>query len=134
MPPSAPANVPFSVSPQMGVPIYQQLIEQITRMVASGQLSTDSVLPSVRDVALALAINPMTVSKAYSQLEAQGVLARQRGVGMIVAGGQPRQLAKADRINLLRPILERAAAEAEQLEINREAALQLFDKILKGKK
>jgi GntR family transcriptional regulator len=129
-----PLNIPFTVSPVAGIPIYQQLVEQITRMVASGQLSTDSVLPSVREVAVALAINPMTVSKAYSLLESQGVLERQRGVGMVVAASQSRTQTKTDRLNLLRPSLERVALEAFELDIPRQAAVALFDKILKGKK
>ena len=127
-------TISFTVATQSGTLIYQQLIDQITRMVASGQLSQDQVLPSVRDVAHNLAINPMTVSKAYSQLEIAGVLMRLRGVGMAVAAAQPRQQHKADRINLLRPTLEQAALEAAQLEIDREAVLALFDRILKGKK
>lgn len=127
-------TISFTVATQSGTPIYQQLIDQITRMVASGQLSQDQVLPSVRDVAHNLAINPMTVSKAYSQLEIAGVLMRLRGVGMAVAAAQPRQQHKTDRINLLRPTLEQAALEAAQLEIDREAVLALFDRILKGKK
>ncbi len=134
MSPPSPLPIPFSVAPQAGTPIYQQLVEQITRMVASGQLPAESSLPSVRDVAYALAINPMTVSKAYSQLEVQGVLTRQRGVGMVVSATQPRRQLKSDRLNLLTPTLERAAAEAAQLEIDRETALALFDKILRGKK
>ena len=127
-------TISFTVATQSGTPIYQQLIDQITRIVASGQLSQDQVLPSVRDVAHNLAINPMTVSKAYSQLEIAGVLMRLRGVGMAVAAAQPRQQHKADRINLLRPTLEQAALEAAQLEIDREAVLALFNRILKGKK
>jgi GntR family transcriptional regulator len=131
-PPSPPIPIPFTVTPNAGVPIYLQLVSQITRMVASGQLRADDVLPSVRDVAVALAVNPMTVSKAYSQLEAQGVLVRQRGVGMAVAAMDTHT--KSDRLALLRPTLERAAEEAAELEIDRTAALALFEKILKGKK
>ncbi len=136
VPPSnlSPAAISFTVATQSGTPIYQQLVDQIIRMVASGQLSQDQVLPSVREVAHNLAINPMTVSKAYSQLETAGVLTRLRGVGMAVAAAQPRQQHQVDRINLLRPTLEQAALEAAQLGIDRDAALALFDLILKGKK
>jgi GntR family transcriptional regulator len=129
-PPTTP--IPFAVTSNSGVPIYQQLVSQITRMVASGQLRADDVLPSVRDVAVALAVNPMTVSKAYSQLEAHGVLVRKRGVGMAVAAIESHT--KSDRLALLKPTLERAADEAAELEIDRTAALALFEKILKGKK
>ena len=132
MSPPAKPDVPFLVNPSAGTPIYQQLIDQVTRMVASGHLSAQQALPSVRDVAVALAINPMTVSKAYNLLEGQGVLERRRGVGMIVAEGEAGLQTKADRLALLKPTLERAAAEAAQLQIDRNAALSLFEKLLKG--
>src|SRR5690606_10374716 len=75
------------IQPAAAQPIYRQIAEQIRRLVAGGQLAAGTTLPSVRDVAAAHAINPMTVSKAYSQLEAEGVLERQRGKGMAVASG-----------------------------------------------
>jgi GntR family transcriptional regulator len=118
----------------MGVPIYQQLVDQVTRMVASGQLAGEAPLPSVRDVAVALAINPMTVSKAYSLLEAQGILSRRRGMGMVVSDEATGTQAIRDRLALLRPTLERAAEEAAQLHIDHGAAIALFEKVLKGKR
>src|SRR3546814_11392689 len=72
------------IQPAAPQPIYRQIAEQIRRLVAGGQLAAGALLPSVREVAAAHAINPMTVSKAYSQLEAEGVLERQRGKGMAV--------------------------------------------------
>ena len=68
-----------------GVPIYRQLIDQINQAIRMGLLSTDEKLPSVRILAKALQINPMTISKAFAQLEIEGVLIRKRGVGMLVA-------------------------------------------------
>lgn len=123
----------FSVTTGSGEPIYRQLVEQVRRLVAGGQLAAGNELPSVRETAQALAINPMTVSKAYSQLEATGVLERRRGVGMVVAAQHTRAQTKAERSELLRPSLERAAMEAAQLEIDAAAALTLFEKILKGR-
>ena len=123
----------FSVTTGSGEPIYRQLVEQVRRLVAGGQLAAGNELPSVRETAQALAINPMTVSKAYSQLEATGVLERRRGVGMVVAAQHTRAQTKAERSELLRPALERAAMEAAQLEIDAAAALTLFEKILKGR-
>ncbi len=77
-------HVPFVVNPSAGVPIYRQIIDQVEALVAGGQLRSGTFLPSVRDVARALDINPMTVSKAYSRLEASGVIERVRGKGMRV--------------------------------------------------
>ena len=67
-------------------PIYRQLMMQLQRMVAAGQVSPGDALPSVREVALALGVNPMTVSKAYSLLEAQGVLERRRANVLLTNG------------------------------------------------
>ena len=64
----------FTLNPHSGIPIYRQLQEQVRRLVASGQLRNGAELPSVRELALAHAINPMTISKAYSLLEAEGLL------------------------------------------------------------
>lgn len=74
----------FQVNPSSGVPLYRQIEDQVRALIAGGRLAPNSLLPSVRRVAEALAINPMTVSKAYSRLEAQNVIERVRGQGMRV--------------------------------------------------
>ncbi len=130
----AAATTLFSVATGSGEPIYRQLVDQVRRLVAGGQLAAGDELPSVRDAAQALAVNPMTVSKAYSLLEAAGVLERRRGVGMVVAAQHTRAQTRGERADLLRPTLERAAAEAAQLEIDPVTALALFEKILRGRK
>ena len=74
----------LALNPSSGEPVYQQIINQVERLVATGALAPDSTLPSVRQLASTLTVNPMTVSKAYSQLEQLGVVVRQPGVGMRV--------------------------------------------------
>jgi len=69
----------FNISPSSGVPIYKQLFNQIERMVLSGYFAQGDTLPSVRQVAADLEVNPMTVSKAYGLLEERGYLTRLRG-------------------------------------------------------
>lgn len=118
----------FSIATGSSDPIYRQLIEQVRRYIAAAVLKPGDILPSVRDVALVLAVNPMTVSKAYNMLETEGLLSRARGVGMLVA--ERRSAIKHDREHLMRPILERAAAEARQLELDPAAVMTLFAKIL----
>lgn len=78
---------------------------------------------------MAHAINPMTVSKAYSLLEAEGLLERRRGVGMVVAA-TPIQ-ATHQRLPLLKPALLTAAQQAAQLGLTHEDALALFERCLK---
>ncbi|MFS2015804.1 GntR family transcriptional regulator [Massilia sp. CT11-108] len=129
--PTHTANL-FSIATGSSEPIYRQLVEQVRRLSASGQLRPGDEMPSVREIAQALALNPMTVSKAYSLLEMEGVLARRRGLGMVVAESASTQ--PADRADLLRPTLERAAVEARQLELDPETVLSLFATILKETK
>jgi GntR family transcriptional regulator len=116
----------FSITTGSSDPIYRQLIEQVRRLIAAAVLKPGDVLPSVRDVAVTLAVNPMTVSKAYNMMETEGLLSRARGVGMLVAQSNSPQ----GKENLLRPVLERAAAEARQLELDDATVLALFEKIL----
>jgi GntR family transcriptional regulator len=125
--PNHPATL-FSIATGSAEPIYRQLVEQVRRLAAGGQLQPGDGMPSVREIAQALALNPMTVSKAYGLLEMDGVLQRRRGLGMVVAerGG-----ARVDAAALLRPTLERAAREARQLELDPETVLTLFASILK---
>ncbi len=78
----------FSLNTGSGIPIYRQLIDQIKQAIRMNLLSANEQLPSVRSLANALQINPMTISKAFAQLEHEGVLIRKRGVGMLVAAQQ----------------------------------------------
>jgi GntR family transcriptional regulator len=104
----------FVVHASSGVPIYRQLVDQVEALVAGGRLRPGDVVPSVRQVAGALGINPMTVSKAWNRLEANGVLIRDRGRGMVVAARQePASL--ADRRAEVQPLVDRAVTHALHL-------------------
>ena len=121
----------FSIATGSPEPIYRQLIEQVRRLVAGGQLRAGDELPSVRELAQALAVNPMTVSKAFGMLEAEGVFERRRGLAMVVATQHRRALPAGERAQLLRPTLERAAHEAQQLELPAAQALSIFKTVLR---
>ena len=120
----------FSIHTGSAEPIYRQLVEHVRRRVASGQIRAGDEIPSVRDLAQQLAVHPMTISKAYSLLEAEGLLERRRGLSMRVAPQHQRAQSAAVRVELLRPTLGRAAAEARQLELPKQAVLKLFEKII----
>ncbi len=119
----------FDISPNAPTPIYRQIVEQVRRMVASGQLKAGNTLPSVRAVALHHAINPMTVSKAYSLLETEQLVVRLRGVGMAIAdaGGASPQ---SDKLGMLRPALDAAARTARQLGLGDADAMALVQSCL----
>jgi GntR family transcriptional regulator len=105
------------IEPAASEPIYRQIVAQVRRLVASGQLAAGSLMPSVRDIAAAHAINPMTVSKAYSLLESEGLLLRLRGKGMAVGQIAQRPMEREERLALLDPALRAAAQQARELEL-----------------
>ncbi len=105
----------FLIAPAATDPIYRQVVEQVRRFVAAGQLRVGEGLPSVREMAEHHAVNPMTVSRAYSQLEAEGVLERRRGVGMVVAAARGAGLTAEERMRLLEPRLRDVIREAGDL-------------------
>lgn len=120
----------FILNPQSGIPIYRQLTEQIRRMIAGGQLNAGDDLPSVRELAIEHAINPMTISKAYSLLEAEGLLVRLRGKPMQVAGVNALKQTVELRLTHLHPQLEHLVLAARQLEISDAALLAELKKYL----
>jgi GntR family transcriptional regulator len=123
----------FILNPHSGVPIYRQLTEQIRRMVASGQLPPGTSLPSIRDLALKHAINPMTVSKVYALLESEGVLERHRGKPMTVAGEPSSPSSPGKRLAQLEPLLGQLILAASQLDLAEadvaEALRQQWEKV-----
>lgn len=78
-------NLQFEIQPSSGVPIYRQVMDQVRALVAGGKLKPGDVLPGIRQMAVELQVNMMTVSKAYARLEAEGLLEHSRGSGMRVA-------------------------------------------------
>lgn len=119
------------VNPSSPEPIYRQIAEQLRRLVSAGQLRPGDGLPSVRDVAAAHAINPMTVSRAYSQLEAEGVLERLRGKGMAVAArDRARGASAAARMQMLDPVLREAARHCRELELPADRVLSRLRQLI----
>jgi GntR family transcriptional regulator len=118
----------FVLKPHSGVPLYRQLYEQIRRLVASGQLTPGTELPSIRELAVRHAINPMTVSKVYARLESEGVLERNRGKPMTVAAQRRPQVPLAARVAALDPSLEALVLAAQQLELGAADVIQALRK------
>ena len=108
----------FILNPQSGVPIYRQILEQVRRMVASGQLPPGTPLPSVRDLALRHTINPMTISRAYSILETEGLLERNRGRPMTVASQSRNHSQLPKRLQQIDPLIEQTVMAAKQLQLS----------------
>src|SRR5207245_8476677 len=75
---------PFSLDPRSGVPVYRQIIDQVTGGIAAGALAPGDQLPTVRQLAVDLSINPNTVVRAYRELEIRGVLTTHQGTGTFI--------------------------------------------------
>jgi len=120
----------LQVAPTSGVPIYRQLLDQIKAQIAGLHILSGDFLPSVRQVAEQLQVNPMTVSKTYSLLEEQGVVELVRGQGMRVrppgaaANGKSREKA-------ILPLLQHVADKSRQLSLSPQQVLDLLNPLLK---
>lgn len=119
----------FILDSHSDIPIYRQLVEQVKRMIASGQLATGDALPSVRDLAVTHSVNPMTISKAYGLLQHEGLLVRQQGKPMQVAALKTRETSNK-RIERLAPQLEQLILAARQLEVSDQMLLDALTKQL----
>jgi GntR family transcriptional regulator len=122
----------FELNPTSGVPIYRQIVDQVHAMVAGGLLRSGDLLPSVRQVARDAAVNPMTVSKAYSRLEAEGAVRRVRGQGMEVL--PPSQNGTLDeRKSQFRATVEPALLRALQLGLNSKQIREVISSLLQDR-
>jgi len=109
-----------------GRPVYQQIIDQVKRDIALGRLTRDEKLPTVRQLAGRLAINPNTIAKAYRQLEQEGIIVTKPGSGAFVANLDS-NLSKAVRKRIICEELERIAVEAFHMQIDKQTLLQWFN-------
>ena len=105
------------------VPIFRQIVQRITHQVASGRLASGTLMPSARDVAKDLVINPMTVSKAYGLLVDAGVLQRTRGAQLVVAGVP---LPEEMRVDIIKPYVRFLLEVAKDLGFERKEAIFFY--------
>lgn len=124
----------LTIQPASAEPIYRQIAEQLRHLIASGQLVPGDLLPSVRDVAGFHAVNPMTVSRAYSLAESEGLPERLRGKGMVVAAVTRSSQTQSQRLALLEPQLTALARQARELELPAEPLLQRLAKLMGDRK
>ena len=117
------------VDPHSGVPVYRQLMDQIKLHVSGGLLKPGEPLPSTRALSAQLGVNPMTVSKAYSYLEKEGVLERRPGLPLVVRQREEGELASG-RLEQLRRNLAPAVTVIRQLGIEPETAARVLGEML----
>jgi len=119
------------IDPHSGVPVFRQLRDQIRFQIVSGMLKPGDELPSTRALSAELGLNPMTISKAYSYLEMDGLVEKRPGLCLVV-----NELADDDidtrRVMQFRHSAKPVAAIARQLGLSRQKALEIFAETLDG--
>ena len=119
----------FTIDPSNGIPLYDQIVRQVKFAAANELLTPGDLVPSVRELARDLAINPNTVSRAYRELQTDGVLATVRGTGLKITSGAPKRC-RGDRIKLIRERIRFALAEARHSQLALSEIRTLIDEEL----
>lgn len=114
------------VDPAGGEPVFQQIVDHVKREIATGHLKPEDRLPSVRDLAKELVINPNTIARAYQVLEAEGVTYSRRGAGTFIAATKP-SVTAAERRRRFRDAIEAALADAFHLGLSEDEARKTFE-------
>ena len=120
----------LSIDNHSGVPIFRQIQDQLRRQILAGQLASGEQLPSVRDLAVQLRVNPMTVSKAYALLELEKLVERRRGIGLFAARLSP-QRRGSDSLSIVEEMLKGPVSTAVQLGLGDEDAIEVFRRLLR---
>lgn len=121
----------LEIDPTDAIPIWRQIEEGVRRLIASGFLEPGAAVPSVRDLAKELRVNPATVAKAYRGLCDHGVLTVQRGEGTFVADHPP-SLSAHERRQILEEGSLRYATVAKTIGASRREALDALERALKS--
>ena len=114
------------VRPDSDVPIYEQIVSQLVFAVAAGDVPPGELVPSVRDLAQQLLVNPNTVARAFQELERGGVLEARRGLGMAVTPDAPK-LCRVRRQGIVRAKLHDALREAAAAGLSPAEVHELVD-------
>lgn len=120
----------FHLDPASGVPLHVQLRNQVRAAVASGVLRSGDRLPSVRELALQLTVNPNTVFKVYQELEHEGLLETVHGKGVFVRPTAGRRFSDEERWRLLAQAIDHLVAQAVALGYSTGELRRLVDQRL----
>lgn len=124
----------LQINPSLRLPIYAQIVEQIKLSLASGTVGTGERLPSIRELAVELRVNPNTVAKAYSELEREGVVNKVRGKGVYVSERND-VFAEKEKKRIVAQRLRQALVDAYHLGVDTDKARRILDEeIIKFKK
>lgn len=119
------------IDPDSAVPIYQQIVNSIKHQVATGRLKPGEQLPTVRELAADLRINPNTVARAYDQLDSDSVISTQQGRGTYVRERPDQQHLTRIRQEELRAIMDGAVSRALSMGYTVQEIQAAFETLLK---
>jgi len=114
----------LKVDPSAAIPVYVQIMDHVKHSIASGLLRNGDRLPSIRDLARELRVNPNTVVKAYRELEIEGVIESRKGQGSYVSATSG-LMSLANRRKILSEIVDRMLVEAYHLSLNDERVIEI---------
>src|SRR5512140_753055 len=104
-------------------PVYQQIVDQVKRDVALGRIANGEKLPTIRQLAAQLVMNPNTIAKAYRQLEQEGIIVTRPGAGAFIAN-LDNTLSKEVRKKMLCEQLELVVVEAIHMQVDKQTLLK----------
>ncbi len=119
----------FRLDLHSGVPVYRQIIDQILGGISSGKLTVGDQIPTVRQVAVDLAINPNTVVRAYREMEIRGVLETQQGTGTFIARKKIEQ-SEVERSRRLAQLVTEFVARAGSAGFSVEELMEQLNELL----
>ncbi len=108
-----------------GVPLYLQIAKEIKHSIAVGSLRPGEQIPSVREIALQITVNPNTVAKAYRELETQGIVETRRGTGTFVSN-EVFAISEEERSRIVSNLIDRVVDEANHLQMDEDELMRLF--------
>jgi GntR family transcriptional regulator len=111
------------------IPVYEQIVAQVTFDIAAGSLAVGELIPSVRELGVRLGVHPNTVARAFQDLERKGVLTARRGKGMEVTADAPR-LCREERQKIIRERFREALREARTSALTADEIRRLVDEEL----
>lgn len=120
----------LQINPSSALPIYAQIINQVKYLIATGTLMPGNQLPSVRQLAIQLRINPNTAAKAYRELEHEKIIFTRRGQGTFVAQ-EAVVIGKKERVKIITKLIDQMLVESFHLNLNQAEIHRIIKKELK---
>ena len=115
----------FQINPHSGVPVYRQIIDQVKFFVSGGSIKPGDKLPSIRELARNLSVNPTTVAKAYERMASEGIIEKQAGKGAFICDWQE-QMNASTREQKLRDLARQMAVEMKQMGMSMGTILKVL--------